>query len=104
MMTLNARIGLLLIAISAYSQTLSTRIAKIMWNSPAAQQAFWGIHIVDLKTGATVYSKNADQFFIPASNTKLFSTALALTRLGPDYRFRTTITSSGKTRRIGSCQ
>jgi D-alanyl-D-alanine carboxypeptidase/D-alanyl-D-alanine-endopeptidase (penicillin-binding protein 4) len=86
-------VGLLLIAISAYSQTLSTKIAKILWNAPAAQQAFWGIHIVDLKTGATVYSKNAEQFFTPASNTKLFSTALALTRLGPDYRFRTTITS-----------
>lgn len=89
-------VGLLLIAISAYSQTLSTKIAKILWDAPAAQQATWGIHIVDLKTGATLYSKNADQFFIPASNTKLFSTALALTRLGPDHRFRTTITSPTK--------
>jgi serine-type D-Ala-D-Ala carboxypeptidase/endopeptidase (penicillin-binding protein 4) len=46
--------------------------------------------------GATVYSKNERQFFVPASNTKLFSTALALVRLGPDYRFRTTIAAPAK--------
>jgi serine-type D-Ala-D-Ala carboxypeptidase/endopeptidase (penicillin-binding protein 4) len=94
-------VGLLLIAVSAYSQALSTRIAKILWNSPVAQQASWGIHVVDLKTGATIYTKNAEQFFVPASNTKLFSTALALTRLGPDYRFRTTITSPEKPDQAG---
>ena len=40
-----------------------------------------------------VYATNQDRFFVPASNTKLFTTALALTKLGPDHRFRTTITA-----------
>jgi D-alanyl-D-alanine carboxypeptidase/D-alanyl-D-alanine-endopeptidase (penicillin-binding protein 4) len=69
---------------------LGVRIGRILATAP---NAFWGIQIVDLRTGATVYSRNEHQPFVPASNTKLFSTALALTRLGPDYRFKTTITS-----------
>lgn len=78
---------------TALAQTIGARIERILSKSPAAQQALWGIRVVNLESGAVVYSKNDDQFFIPASNTKLFSTALALNRLGPDYRFRTVITS-----------
>src|SRR5436190_11711925 len=85
--------GLLLVALSAFAQTVGARIEKILAGEPAARQAAWGIHVVNLRTGATVYARNINQFFIPASNTKLFSTALALTRLGPNYRFRTLITS-----------
>lgn len=86
-------VGLLLIAAAAHAQPIGARIDKLLSGSPAARQAFWGIHVVDLRTGATAYAKNANHFFIPASNTKLFSTALALARLGPDHRFRTAITS-----------
>lgn len=85
-------LGLLLTATCLPAQTLGPRIEKIL-SAPAAKQSFWGIHVVDLKSGATVYAKNHQQFFIPASNTKLFSTALALTRLGPNHRFRTVITA-----------
>jgi serine-type D-Ala-D-Ala carboxypeptidase/endopeptidase (penicillin-binding protein 4) len=69
---------------------LPVRINRILARAP---NAAWGIHIVDLRTGATVYSRNEHQPFVPASNTKLFSTAFALTRLGPEYRFKTTITA-----------
>ncbi|HYI95952.1 MAG TPA: D-alanyl-D-alanine carboxypeptidase/D-alanyl-D-alanine-endopeptidase [Bryobacteraceae bacterium] len=86
-------VGLFLAATCVSAQSIGSRIDQILLRSPAAQQAFWGIRIVNLETGATVYSKNQDHFFIPASNTKLFSTALALTRLGPDHRFRTSITA-----------
>jgi D-alanyl-D-alanine carboxypeptidase/D-alanyl-D-alanine-endopeptidase (penicillin-binding protein 4) len=63
---------------------------------PAAKDAFWGIEIRDLKADKIIYSQNADHFFVPASNTKLFTTALALTRLGPDYRFHTRVLLSGR--------
>ena len=55
----------------------------------------WGLLIVDSVTGETLYQKNADKYFVPASNMKLLTTALALDTLGPDYRFRTTIETKG---------
>jgi hypothetical protein len=47
----------------------------------------WGLLIVDAQTGDTLFEKNADSYFVPASNMKLFTTALALAKLGPDYKF-----------------
>lgn len=58
-----------------------------------AQKAFWGILVVDRDTGKTLYELNADHFFAPASNAKLFATSLALATLGPDHRYRTTLES-----------
>jgi D-alanyl-D-alanine carboxypeptidase/D-alanyl-D-alanine-endopeptidase (penicillin-binding protein 4) len=60
---------------------------------PRAQKGYWGILVQDRDTGETLYSLNADHFFTPASNAKIFTTALALATLGPDYRFRTTLES-----------
>ncbi len=67
------------------------RIEAALASSPAAARSYWGIHVVDVSTGRVLYQRNSDHFFVPASNTKLFSTALALSRLGPDYRFRTLV-------------
>jgi D-alanyl-D-alanine carboxypeptidase/D-alanyl-D-alanine-endopeptidase (penicillin-binding protein 4) len=78
----------------ANSAPLEEQIAKIL-SAPAAKDAFWGIEIRDLKADRILYSQNADHFFVPASNTKLFTTALALSRLGADYRFHTRILLSG---------
>lgn len=52
-------------------------------------QARWGIHVVSLDTGAELLAINAGALFIPASNTKLFTGALALHRLGAEFRIRT---------------
>jgi serine-type D-Ala-D-Ala carboxypeptidase/endopeptidase (penicillin-binding protein 4) len=62
---------------------------------PNAQKAFLGVLIVDAQTKQPLYELNADRYFTPASNTKLFTTALALATLGPNYRFRTTIETHG---------
>ncbi len=62
---------------------------------PAARRALWGVLVHDLETGETVYERNKDRLFIPASNVKLFSTALALRRLGADYRFATVLAIDG---------
>ena len=55
----------------------------------------WGMLIVDAQTGEPLYEKNADSYFVPASNMKLFTTALALAKLGPDYKFHTTLETRG---------
>jgi D-alanyl-D-alanine carboxypeptidase/D-alanyl-D-alanine-endopeptidase (penicillin-binding protein 4) len=56
--------------------------------------AFLGMKVVRLSDGKILYQRNENRLFIPASNTKLFTTALALKRLGPDYRFVTSIFAS----------
>lgn len=64
-------------------------------NRPLVQVARVGV-VVETQ-GQTVsdryrlYARDADQFFIPASNAKLLSTAAVLHRLGPDYRITTTV-------------
>ncbi len=60
-----------------------------------AARGYWGILVEDRDTGEILYELNADHFFMPASNAKIFTTALALATLGRDYRFRTTLESDG---------
>jgi serine-type D-Ala-D-Ala carboxypeptidase/endopeptidase (penicillin-binding protein 4) len=61
-----------------------------------AQKAFWGALIVDSDSGETLYDLNADRFFTPASNAKIVTSALALSMLGPDFHFHTTLETSGQ--------
>ena len=64
-------------------------------------RGFWGIEVISLATGETLYSQNSDKLFTPASNTKLFTTAAALALIGPDYRFHTTVETTGTLDRHG---
>ena len=70
---------------------LSARINTIRQQDPRAQNAIWGISIVDLATGASLYAENADKLLHPASNTKLFTTITTLALVGADYKFLTTV-------------
>ncbi len=54
----------------------------------------WGVHIESLATGEVLYSRNADEFFIPASNIKLFTTAAALQLYDPQSPIQSTSLSS----------
>ncbi len=75
--------------------SLAQRIERLIDSSPAARTAFWGIQMVDLSSGKTLYQLNPGHFFVPASNTKLFTTALALRRLGAEFTFQTRVVASG---------
>ncbi len=55
------------------------------------QRARWGILIQTLDTQETLYARAAEQYFIPASNVKLLTTAAALTELGPEFQTRTSV-------------
>lgn len=52
-----------------------------------------GMMVVDLNTGETLYQRNVRNTFTPASNMKLFSDAVALLVLGPDYRFQSQLST-----------
>jgi D-alanyl-D-alanine carboxypeptidase/D-alanyl-D-alanine-endopeptidase (penicillin-binding protein 4) len=75
-------------------ENLESRVDAVL-KIPSYQNAHWGLIVVDVVTGATVYAKNADQMFGPASVTKLFSTAAAWSDLGPDHRFKTPVVRRG---------
>lgn len=61
-----------------------------------ASKAFWGILVADRDTGETLYELNADHFFTPASNAKIFTSSLAFATLGPAFQFRTTLESKAQ--------
>jgi D-alanyl-D-alanine carboxypeptidase/D-alanyl-D-alanine-endopeptidase (penicillin-binding protein 4) len=89
---------------SSPDRPLPDRIAGVL-SAPDLARGFWGIEVVSLSsdktTGQALYSQNADKLFTPASNTKLFTTAAALALIGPDYKFRTTVETTGTVDRYG---
>ncbi|MBW4637603.1 MAG: D-alanyl-D-alanine carboxypeptidase/D-alanyl-D-alanine-endopeptidase [Gloeocapsa sp. UFS-A4-WI-NPMV-4B04] len=60
-------------------------------NRPQFKRFSWGIVIQTLSSSRTLYSRDAQKYFIPASNVKLLTTAAALHQLGSQYRIRTSI-------------
>lgn len=64
--------------------------------APAYKQAHWGLLVLDLKSGESLYEHDADKLFVPASVTKLYSVAAALDALGADYRFETPVYARGE--------
>ena len=55
----------------------------------------------DMKTGEVIAEYNPDMSVIPASNTKLFSTAAALELYGPDFKYQTKLFYTGKIDKSG---
>ncbi|HEU6450994.1 MAG TPA: D-alanyl-D-alanine carboxypeptidase/D-alanyl-D-alanine-endopeptidase [Gemmatimonadaceae bacterium] len=55
----------------------------------------WGAIVVSLTRGDTLYSTNADAELQPASNMKLYTTALALDQFGADHQFSTDVLRAG---------
>jgi serine-type D-Ala-D-Ala carboxypeptidase/endopeptidase (penicillin-binding protein 4) len=78
----------------AAANRFSARL-DVLLAPPPVSKGEWGLLIVDSATGDTLFALNADKYFLPASNMKLFTTALALAKLGPDFRFRTTLETHG---------
>jgi serine-type D-Ala-D-Ala carboxypeptidase/endopeptidase (penicillin-binding protein 4) len=88
---------------SASSKTITQQITAIL-SQPQLARAHWGIDVIDEESGKEIYSLNSDQLFLPASNMKLITTAAALALAGPDYRFHTTIETTGKLDDAGRLQ
>ncbi|HSH76434.1 MAG TPA: D-alanyl-D-alanine carboxypeptidase/D-alanyl-D-alanine-endopeptidase [Longimicrobiales bacterium] len=60
------------------------------------QGASWGVAVVSLDEGDTLFAVEPDAPRSPASNLKLLTTAAALQVLGPEYRFRTYLLTDGE--------
>lgn len=66
-----------------------------IFNDPNFSNANWGVVIQSLVTGEYLYKRNENKLFMPASNTKLFTTSAGLLLLGNNYRFKTEIYMKG---------
>lgn len=69
---------------------LETAIRQRLFD-PAARRGRVGIKIVSLTSGKTILEQDADKYFMPASNMKNFTVATALEKLGPTFKFVTSI-------------
>lgn len=58
--------------------------------------ARWGVFAVSLRDGRVLYARDADKTFTPASNMKVYTTAVALDLLGTDHRWRTSVYSESE--------
>ena len=55
----------------------------------------WGAMVISITRGDTLFAHNADTRLLPASTMKLFTSAIALERLGPDHAFSTDVLRDG---------
>jgi serine-type D-Ala-D-Ala carboxypeptidase/endopeptidase (penicillin-binding protein 4) len=70
------------------------KISKILSNS-CLRKKNYGIKIYSLDRGESLYALRDKKLFIPASNLKILTTAVALETLGPNYRFPTKLFTDG---------
>ncbi|WP_203885483.1 D-alanyl-D-alanine carboxypeptidase/D-alanyl-D-alanine endopeptidase [Planotetraspora kaengkrachanensis] len=65
-------------------------------DDPRLAVAQAGVVVKSAETGEDLYSLQPGKLFIPASNTKLVTSAAAVETLGLDYRFSTTVLATSK--------
>ena len=102
-----ALVGVL--AVSAAAQTTTAERPEAGFDTPASPSAIAaaldpvlrgkrgsiGIAVYSVDRSAPLYLRSADQSLLPASNMKLYTTAAALDRLGPDFQYTTSLYADG---------
>src|SRR5256884_416776 len=73
--------------------SLERRLATLL-DQPPFNRANWGVYVVD--DGKVLFARNADRFYVPASNTKLVVSAAATVLLPADYRVTTSVYANGR--------
>ena len=82
------------------STTLRERLHAII-SQPQFSNALWGVKIQTLRGEQIVFQHNSSKRLKPASNAKLFTAALALNKLGSEYRIKTSFLSSNHPNEAG---
>ena len=80
---------------TATLEQLQQRLADHV-SQPRFAAALWGVKIVSLDSGKTLFEHNPQKLFSPASNSKLYTIALALDRLGAEGRIKTSLYAQSK--------
>jgi len=69
---------------------LETAIRQRLFD-PAARRGRIGMKAVSLASGKIIVEQDSDKYFVPASNMKNFTVATALEKLGPNFKFVTSV-------------
>ena len=79
-------------------QTLADLQSKIRSRllSPDLRRGQVGVKIVSLNSGQVIFEQNSEKYFMPASNMKNFTVATALEKLGPDFRYVTSVRAASQ--------
>ena len=80
---------------TAQAAALAERIRRVL-DAPRFQAASWGVEVLSLDSGRVLFARNPRQAFLPASNAKLFTVAMALQELGPERRLRTSLYAAAR--------
>ncbi|MGA0920501.1 MAG: D-alanyl-D-alanine carboxypeptidase/D-alanyl-D-alanine endopeptidase [Gemmatimonadaceae bacterium] len=81
------------------ANALESHLRTLLAN--ATNSGRWGVMVVSLSNGDTLYDHNGDELLLPASTMKIYTAAIALERLGPNHRFRTQVLRTGSVRTNG---
>src|ERR1700730_5767824 len=69
---------------------LAQEIDRVIETSDSSHTRF-GVFVTSMKDGRVICSHHGDELFTPASNMKVYTTAVALDLLGADYHWRTSV-------------
>jgi D-alanyl-D-alanine carboxypeptidase/D-alanyl-D-alanine-endopeptidase (penicillin-binding protein 4) len=75
------------------AQSLQKRLDRRLDAVPNARN-LWGVVVIDDR-GRTLYQRNADRLFVPASNTKILVTAVASAMFDPEFKVKTSLYGNG---------
>ncbi len=76
---------------NARVEALRGELDAMLDDAPALRGAHYGVYVVDTASGKLLYARGGDAEIQPASTFKLVVGSAALERLGPQFRFRTTL-------------
>lgn len=76
------------------TQDLIAEINHAIYGVPSKTTV--GIIVKSMRTGETLYTKNDQHLFVPASILKVMTAEAALVYLGPEYRFQTNLLTDAK--------
>ena len=91
---------------------VAPRAAALSWTSPRGVESLnsdlgaalsqhtrsgqWGVMVVSLSRGDTLFESRPDAMMQPASTMKMYTSVLALDRFGPEHQFRTSVLREGQ--------
>ena len=67
----------------------------LLVNDPAFASATWGVYIETPDNREVLYRHNENKLLMPASNMKLYTTATALVKFGPNFSYKTRLYADG---------